>query len=62
MTAPSNPAANAAPGWAPAGILRAAGDAPAAGLGPNQAPFPLSGDEMFGLLQQLGATVQAPGS
>lgn len=60
MTKSSESAQDGAPGWAPAGILRQAGDAPEAELGPSRATFPLSGDETGGRYSLTEFTMAPP--
>ena len=60
MTVPSESAENAPAGWAPPGILRAAGDAQAADLGPNRAIFVLRGDETGGKYSLTEFTMAPP--
>ena len=64
MTGASEGGASAAAGWAPAGVLRSAGEADAADLGPNQATFPLTGQETgdkYSLTEFSMAPPPAPG-
>jgi quercetin dioxygenase-like cupin family protein len=60
VTVPSESAENAPAGWAPTGILRAAGAAQAADLGPNRAVFALSGDETGGKYSLTEFTMAPP--
>ena len=64
MTGASEGGASAAAGWAPAGVLRSAGKADAADLGPNQATFPLTWQETadkYSLTEFSMAPPPAPG-
>lgn len=64
MTRGSELAASATAGWAPAGVLRSAGEADTADLGPNQATFPLTAQETgdkYSLTEFSMAPPPAPG-
>lgn len=60
MSVPAESTGKAPAGWAPTSVLRQAGDAEGADLGPNRASFPLSGAETGGAYSLTEFTMAPP--